>query len=79
VERAAHIKLQQLLLSKQLLQTAKAAALRAFDREGFLAAAKELGHESQVLQLFEVSPLPDPFSASRHLGFGKRCLTCALS
>jgi hypothetical protein len=54
-ERAARIQLQQLLLSKQLLQAAKAAALRAFDREGFLEAVQGLQDESRVLQLFEVS------------------------
>jgi hypothetical protein len=48
------MKLQQLLLSKQLLQSAKGAALGVFDQEGFLQAAGTMRLESTVLQLFEV-------------------------
>lgn len=54
-EKAARFKLQQLLLSKQLLQSAKGMALAAFDQQGFLRGAAEQGEESEVVQLFEVS------------------------
>jgi hypothetical protein len=53
---AARLKLQQLLLSKQLLQSAKSAALGVFDQEGFLQAAGTMRLESAVLLLFEVRP-----------------------
>jgi hypothetical protein len=49
--------LQQLLLAKQLLQSAKDVALAAFDQDGFLQAAGQLQDEAQVVLLFEVRSL----------------------
>lgn len=54
-ERAGRLQLQQLLLSKQLLQAAKTAALGVFDQDEFLQAVERVHDESRVLQVFEVS------------------------
>lgn len=49
--------LQQLLLAKQVLQSAKDVALGAFDQDGFWQLAAQLQDEAQVVLLFEVRSL----------------------